>query len=163
MPKHVSIPPGRKKHAKTCHNKHAKSCQDTTCQKYIKTQASNMAVDLLNESQKPSLQQQHMLKSQMHCMCVTRSILCTKHAKSCQDTPCQTYQLDKHKASNMSVDLQRVRTISYSNRSLRRQAVESKCRVRCQEVFKDSYTGQFCKRSSVAAPLASNLSVNSRR
>ena len=95
--------------------------------------------------------------------CVTRSILCTKHAKSCQDTPCQTYQLDKHKASNMSVDLQRVRTISYSNRSLRRQAVESKCRVRCQEVFKDSYTGQFCKRSSVAAPLASNLSVNSRR
>ena len=33
LPKHVSIPPGRNKHAKICHNKHAKSCQDTTCQK----------------------------------------------------------------------------------------------------------------------------------
>ena len=88
----------------------------------------------------------------------------TVHAQTCQNmSGYDLTNISQKQKSNMSVDLQRVRSISYSNRSLRRQAVESKCRVRCQEVFKDSYTGQFCKRSSVAAPLASNLSVNSRR
>ena len=67
MPKHGSGPPetfSEIKLIKTClqtacqkclkqqDSKHAKSCQDTTCQTYIKKQASNMAVDLLKESQK---------------------------------------------------------------------------------------------------------------
>ena len=86
----------------------------------------------------------------------------SKHAKSCQDTTCQHISRINKGIKHVSRPPESS-TISYSNRSLRRQAVESKCRVRCQEVCKDSYTGQFCKRSSVAAPLASNLSVNSRR
>ena len=67
MPKHGSGPPetfSEIKDAKTClqtafqkclrqqDSKHAKSCQDTTCQTYINKKASNMAVDLLKESQK---------------------------------------------------------------------------------------------------------------
>ena len=148
--KHVSRPPEARSKVIATATVHAQTCQNMSgydLPNISKKQKSNMSVDLLKQDQKLLRQQRCILK----------------HAKTCQDTPCQTYQEDKHKASNMSVDLQRVRTISYSNRSLRRQAVESKCRVRCQEVFKDSYTGQFCKRSSVAAPLASNLSVNSRR
>ena len=110
MPKHGSRLPetfSEIKPAKTClqtafqkcvrqqDSKHAKSCQDTTCQTYINKQASNMAVDLLKESQKLVAATAHAQITNA-LQCATRSILCTKHAKSCQDTTCQTYVNKRH-------------------------------------------------------------------
>ena len=147
MPNHVRIPPV--KHYMNIMNK----------------QASNMAACLLKQSKTLVTATAHAQTSQTHCSAPLEAFSYTKHAKTCQDTTCQTYL--KKQASNMSVDLQRAPTISYSTGQLRRQAVESQCRVRCHDLAclwrKSSYTGQFCKRSSVAAALASNLSVNARR
>ena len=79
--------------------KHAKSCQDTTWQTYINKQASNMAVYLLKQKSKAS--DSNIRCSNHKCLqCTIRSILCTKHAKSCQDTTCQT-NID-NQASNMA-------------------------------------------------------------
>ena len=110
MAKHGSGPPeafSESKLTKTClqtacqkclkqqDTKHAKSCQDTTCQTYINKQASNMAVYLLKESQKLVTATAHAQITNA-LQCATRSIRCTKHAKSCQDTTCQTYVNKRH-------------------------------------------------------------------
>ena len=77
---------------KTAATAHAQTCQNMSgydLSNISMKQKSNMSVDLLKQGQKFLRQQRRMLKSQMHWQCVTRSILCTKHAKSCQDTTCQ--------------------------------------------------------------------------
>ena len=48
MPKHVSIPPGRNKHAKTCQNKHAKTWQWSAWTFFKIQTCQNMSVDPLS-------------------------------------------------------------------------------------------------------------------
>ena len=141
MPKHGSGPPetfSEIKLIKTClqtacqkclkqqDSKHAKSCQDTTCQTYRKKQASKHGSRPPEGKSKAIVAAHAQITNALHC--VTRNILCTKHAKSCQDTTCQHISRKTKGIKHVSRPPERS-TISYSNRSLRRQAVESNCRV----------------------------------
>ena len=89
MPNHVRTPPGKHISRSILCTKHAKSCQDTTCQTNINNQASNMAAYPLKQSQKLIVAATAHAQITNALQCVTRCILCTKHAKSCQDTTCQ--------------------------------------------------------------------------
>ena len=84
---------------------------------YRKKHNSSMSVDLLKQDQKLLRQQQRMLK----------------HAKTCQDTTCQTYT--RKQKSNMSVDL-----LKQDQKLLRQQRCMLKHAKTCQETTCQTYT-----------------------
>ena len=106
MPKHVSIPPGRNKHAKTCQNmavERLKLFQNSNLPKHVsRPPVRSVWANSTNTEHYIACQKCLSKHDKKHSSALLEAFSYTRHAKTCQDTICQTCQnMSGYHLSNM--------------------------------------------------------------